>query len=277
MYKHRCLIAAVLGLFVLGACSTGTPAPAVSSGVSDSPTVSPTTDAPVEEPETAPTPVPSAAQPAAPDKTVVVEVTDSDGYQLQLTMTLSEWVRANDPAAAEAAWQGVGGRGDAPLLADADRYVAGDSAAVLYGNASVTNLSTGFEASGFGGGYAPVVLTPFYEEDGETQNYTYVMQQFGPLVSATEFSSGIQFKAFPGPATSPGLFSPKLTSDRWGPVAFAIGFSTVVTPKSPDGAGLDNVRFCAGIAVASCKDGPWLGYTSEGDTKPFSVARSWKS
>lgn len=270
--KHRFLTTAVLGLFVLGACSTGQPAASVSSSVD----VSPTTDAPVEEPQGDPTAVPSAAQPVAPDKTVVVKVTDPDGYRLQLTMQLSKWVRGNDPAAAEAAWRGVGGQGDAPLLADADSYVAGDSAAVLYGNATVTNLSTGFEASGFGGGNVQIALSPVYEKDGETRNYTYVMDQFGPLVSAAEFSSGIQFKAFPGPATSPGLLNPKLTSDRWGPVAFAIGFSSVMTPKSPDGAALDNVRFCAGIGV-TCKDGLWAGYTYEGDTKPFSVARSWKS
>jgi hypothetical protein len=275
--KRNLLTLAFLGPLLFSACTAGQPAPSVPARVNDSPTAtSAATDASTGHPTTGST---RETQPVAPDKTIVVKATDPNGYQLQLTMKLAKWVRASDPDAAEAAWRGVGGKGDPPLLSDVDTeggtYRAGESAAVLYGNASVSNLSSGFDASRFGGGYIYLMLDPFYKKDGDVHNYTYVVGQFGPLASAAEYSSGTKYRAYPPSATSGGVLSPRMTTDHWGPVPFAIGFSKIFTPKSPNGERLSDVRFCAGIGV-SCKKGPWAGYTYEGDTDPFTVRRSWK-
>lgn len=273
------LVALVLGLLAFAACSTTQPEPSASPGATDSSTTSPTKSTTIGAPGGSRSVEPDEVRSTAPYKTISMKVTDQDGYRLLLTIKLSKWIRVKDTDMAGAAWHGIGGRGDAPLLADTNaggaRYVASSAAAVLYGNATVTNLSPEFELSRFGSGSAGIVLTPFYVKNGERKNYTEVMYQFGPLVSAADYSTGIQFTSYPGSPFLPGILNPKITKDHWGPAAFAIGFSKVLTPKSPDGSALDDVLFCAGIGAAPCKNGPWFGKTYEGDTKAFSVVRSW--
>lgn len=74
--------------------------------------------------------------------------TDSKGYQIEKTMTITGWVHGNDEAATNAAWAAVGGVDEAPNY---ERFLEWSGfnpkpadCVILYGNMTARNITPGF-------------------------------------------------------------------------------------------------------------------------------------
>lgn len=208
------------------------------------------------------------SEPATPQKKVVVKVTDPDGYQMRLTVTYTKWIKGSDIDALTAAWHTVGGAGEAPLsiTSGGAGYYKASHSAVFYGTVAVENLTTDYDATDFGGTDPSVQLIPSMP----ASNYTGVISRIGPMAIQAGSNGATGFPRL-GTGSTFTLVTPKLSSDSWGPMPFAVGIDNVFSPKYPKGNPLLNtVVLYTGFGVT----GTGMGWkVSDGNS--FAPGRSW--
>lgn len=150
-------------------------------------------------------------------------VNSIDGYEIEYTVSVTNWLKADDPEYLQKAWTAAGSKDTVPAIKSFSDYsndgFTPESAAVAFGNISFKNITAGVNI----------------DSDDPVS--------FSLGVSASDFQNRYRTKIYIGYTTSPTMvsfskyaaFSPKMSSDKWGPVPFMIVYSSGFTEDNPDG------------------------------------------
>lgn len=148
---------------------------------------------------------------------------NTDGYEIEYTVSVTNWLKASDPEYLQQAWKAAGAKGDVPDIKSFSDYgndgFTSENAAVAFGNISFKNTTAGSD---------------IISDDPVS---------FSLGVGASEYFDNYRTKIYIGYGSSPTMasfskyaaFSPKMTSNKWGPVPFMIVYSSGFTDDNPDG------------------------------------------
>jgi hypothetical protein len=211
-----------------------------------------------------------ARQRLTPGDSRAIVLTDGNGNQQKVTLTIGTWLRGDNADDLQTAWEIVGGSGMMPLTSGtysdgvlSGTFDGGGGSAFLFGTVTFRNMTPSFPSSSFGtSGVVFLYLSPKrFDEDLLYRNWGD--PAFARLAQCIQYGSGPSC-GFAGGATP--LVRPSLEGDQWGPVPFVVGFDNVFTPNSPQGdpqLGELTFFFDAGLTA-----------TATGDTQ-FTVENSW--
>jgi hypothetical protein len=188
---------------------------------------------------------------------------DANGNRQRITITIGSWVRGQDAALLDEAWQSIGGEGPMPLSTTSGFTM--EDGAIVFGTVSIENLTPDFSAANFAGGQSWVYLSPLVPFDGWFVDWQSPTNQgMGAVLQSRQYSTGVSTDAVGG---GDPLIRAAMEGDRWGAAPFVIGIDTVFTPEHPAGNALiDDVRF--GLSVSIFAD------IVEGE-QSFAIGRTW--
>jgi hypothetical protein len=209
-----------------------------------------------------------------PSHTYTLLLTDTNGYQVEATIRLGDWIRGSETDTLQAAWAKVGGQGDMPLTAG--KYSAGsygggynlldtDAAAYVFGTVSFANRTEGFSMENFAGGYLHLYSSPRTAKSRSTADLGM------PAIAVTQYGSTLRSDATEVWGNSSlSLVQPDFQGDSWGPVPFVIALDNVFTPNYPEGdPQLDDIYFNVHTDALSIH-----GFMLEGDTE-MRIGKTW--
>ena len=170
---------------------------------------------------------------------------DSNGYKIEVTVNMGQWIKGSDASLLESEWASVGGKGSMPLTAgsytpkyDGPKKFTGTQAAYIFGNVSIRNATPEFPADNFGGGHCLLYMSSSFS--------TYERK----VIHSTQYSNETR-TYFLGEMDG-RLISADLKSNSWGPVPFVLAVDDTFTPNTPDGnPELDNINLRLNCASSS--------------------------
>lgn len=184
-----------------------------------------------------------------PKDTYSIIATDDKGNKEKITIKIGKWIKGSDTDLLNKSWNKVGGKGTMSLPST----IAGfnfhpRTAAFVFGNVSVENMTPDFDANSFNYGNSWVLLT-----------LDVISSDLPAVVQGRQYTSGTKWDIV-GP-----LAAPEMDSNSWGPVPFVIGVEGVFSPNFPNGnPKLDSAHFALSSSCPSL-EGP----------KIFQVGKTW--
>ena len=159
----------------------------------------------------------------SPKNIYVSTITDSDGYVIQVTLKLTDWIKGSEYDLLNSAWKDVGGGSDFPKITRCDGIgpVNMDATVFAVGTVSVKNATPGFDITETSG--PKVIIFDIY---GNTSSAIT-----GLLRGRNYSNTGIEYNSHFGT----GWIRPNMTRNNWGPVPVFIGAHSIFTPNFPNG------------------------------------------
>ena len=171
---------------------------------------------------------------------------DNKGYKIEITLTISPWIKTTDVELIEYAWGKIGGKGDPSIELNFTHYVYKKSEmAITFGTISIANKTNGFnfsEDNPFETGFFDYKEGFYAIEDSD---YKYMGWRHHQLISSRYFySSGSRTYNASALGSSFAYPNALMKSDNWGPVPFVMVIPGVFTPNTPNGTPeIDNIGF----------------------------------
>jgi hypothetical protein len=195
-----------------------------------------------------------------------VTYTDKNGYKMKATIKMGDWIKGSETAMLQKAWTNAGGKDSMPLTEGTyyaiDGYglkwtmIDSSAAAYVFGSVSFTYITTNYPITSFSGG--SFELSASVEGIDATCKLGYVL-------SATQYSSTIESDTGSGGRIAKPHLS-EFTSNRWGPVPFAIAIDNVFNPNYPNGdPDLDTIKLSFDTG----------GSTEREPDELFSIGKTW--
>jgi hypothetical protein len=204
----------------------------------------------------------------SPNNSLTAILIDSNGYQIQVSVKMGNWIKGSETSQLQNAWGKVGGTGDIPIKTGSE-FKEGeygglhtlndaDFAAYVFGTISIANKTTDYPAKNFGNGMVILYLDIELDKSLPTSQLC--------MFSAVQYGSTTKTNWEYGKAHHSVSFTPDIQSNAWGPAPFAIAIDNAFTPEYPGG----NPALDAASSYIST-----VLYSSDSAHEVISIGKTW--